>query len=253
MGNWKRTGYGRWQLLGSLIPESGKKGGRSMKRILAISDIHGELELFDELLEKVRYNPSEDQLILLGDYVERGPDSKGVLERVIELKKQGAIVLRGNHDQMMLEAAMGEPGAKGNWSLNGGWTTLYSYDPALRNMALPETELFWQHVDFLKQTAYYYETDEYLFVHAGVQPGVPLQETDPYVLMWIREEFHQGYSGEKTVVFGHTPAFAMRGTKDYRPYFGDNRIIGIDGGAVYGGQLNCLELPSEKVYSVKKS
>ncbi|MEZ0481140.1 metallophosphoesterase family protein [Planococcus sp. SSTMD024] len=223
-----------------------------MKRILAISDIHGELDLFNELLEKVEYDAAEDQLVLLGDYVDRGPDSKGVLERVIELKRQGAIVLRGNHDQMMLEAARGEPGAKGNWSINGGWATLQSYDPSLRNMALPETALFWQHIEFLNEMAYYYETDDYIFVHAGVQPGVPVRETDPYVLMWIREEFHQGYSGEKKVVFGHTPTFMMRGTEDCSPYFGDNRIIGIDGGAAYGGQLNCLELPGEKVYFVRK-
>lgn len=223
-----------------------------MKRILAISDIHGELELFNELLEKVKYDASEDQLILLGDYVDRGPNSKGVLERVIELKEQGAIVLRGNHDQMMLEAARGDTGATGNWLRNGALATLQSYDASIEGMKLPVTELFRAHVEFIQETEFYYETADYLFVHAGVQPGVPVQETDPYVLMWIRDEFHRGYSGEKKVVFGHTPSYAMRGTEDYRPYFGDNRIIGIDGGAVYGGQLNCLELPGEQVYFVKK-
>ena len=79
-----------------------------MKRILAISDIHGELELFDSLLEKLNYDADEDQLILLGDYVDRGRDSKGVLNRVSELKRNGAIVLRGNHDEMMLNAVNGE-------------------------------------------------------------------------------------------------------------------------------------------------
>ena len=69
-----------------------------MKRILVISDIHGELKLFDSLLEKVKYDADEDQLILVGDYVDRGPDSKGVLNRVSELKRNGAVVLRGNHD-----------------------------------------------------------------------------------------------------------------------------------------------------------
>lgn len=223
-----------------------------MKRILAISDIHGELELFNKLLEQVGYDASTDQLILLGDYVDRGPDAKGVLERVIELEQQGAIVLRGNHDQMMLEAAKGETGAAGNWLRNGALPTLQSYDASIKGMKLPVTELFWEHVEFLKKTKFYYETDGYIFVHAGVQPGVPVEETDPYVLMWIRDEFYRGYSGEKKVVFGHTPTFMMRGTHDYRAYFGDNRIIGIDGGAVYGGQLNCLELPGEKVYFVRK-
>lgn len=223
-----------------------------MKRILAISDIHGELELFNELLEKVKYDAGEDQLVLLGDYVDRGPDSKGVLERVVELKRQGAIVLRGNHDQMMLEAAKGETGAAVNWLRNGALSTLQSYDASIKGMELPEMELFWEHVEFLKETAFYYETDGYIFVHAGVQPGVPLQETDPYLLMWIRDEFHRGYSGEKKVVFGHTPTFKLRETDDCSVYFGDNRIIGIDGGAFYGGQLNCLEIPGERVHVVKK-
>ncbi|MBB5179969.1 serine/threonine protein phosphatase 1 [Planomicrobium koreense] len=221
-----------------------------MKRILAISDIHGELELFDELLQKADYDDAEDQLILLGDYGDRGPDSKGVLERVIELKKRGAIVLRGNHDQMMLDAVNDEPGAKLIWARNGALPTLQSYDPSIKDMTLPTAAVFWEHIDFIKKTAYYYETDDFIFVHAGVQPDMPVELTDPAILMWIRDDFYEAYSGEKTVVFGHTPVFMLRGTRNYDVYFGDNPIIGIDGGAVYGGQLNCLELPSRKVYSV---
>ena len=224
-----------------------------MKRILAISDIHGELELFDELLQKAEYDADGDQLILLGDYGDRGPDSKGVLERVIELKKRGAIVLRGNHDQMMLDAANDEPGAKQIWARNGAFATLQSYDPSIKDMTLPTAAVFWEHIDFIKETDYYHETDSFIFVHAGVQPDTPVGQTDPAILMWIRDEFYKVYSGEKTVVFGHTPAFVMRGTRNNDVYFGDNRIIGIDGGAVYGGQLNCLELPSGRSYVVKKS
>lgn len=223
-----------------------------MKRILAISDIHGELELLDELLRQVEYDAAEDKLILLGDYVDRGPNSKGVLERVIELKKQGATVLRGNHDQMMLDAANGKPGAKEIWARNGGLPTLQSYDPSIKDMTLPTTTVFWEHVDFIKETGYFHETDDTIFVHAGVQPGTPVGQTDPMILMWIRDEFYEAYSGQKMVVFGHTPAFLLRGTNNNDVYFGDNRIIGIDGGAVYGGQLNCLELPSRKVYRVRK-
>ncbi len=223
-----------------------------MKRILAISDIHGELELFNELLRKAEYDAAEDKLILLGDYVDRGPNSKGVLERVIELKKQGAIVLRGNHDQMMLDAANGEPGAKEIWVRNGALPTLQSYDPSIKDMTLPTAAVFWEHVDFIKETGYFHKTDDTIFVHAGVQPGTPVGQTDPMILLWIRDEFYEAYSGQKTVVFGHTPAFLLRGTSNNDVYFGDNRIIGIDGGAVYGGQLNCLELPSGKVYHVRK-
>lgn len=223
-----------------------------MKRTLAISDIHGELELFDELLRKAEYDAAEDRLILLGDYVDRGPNSKGVLERVIELKKQGAIVLRGNHDQMMLDAANDEPGAKEIWLRNGALPTLQSYDSSIKDMTLPTATVFWEHVGFIKETGYFHETDDAIFVHAGVQPGTPVGQTDPMILMWIRDEFYEAYSGQKTVVFGHTPVFLLRGTSNNDVYFGDNRIIGIDGGAVYSGQLNCLELPSRKVFSVRK-
>lgn len=224
-----------------------------MKRTLVISDIHGELQLFDELLQKAQYDSDRDRLILLGDYVDRGPDSKGVLDRVVELKSRGAIVLRGNHDAMMLAAAVDEPGARERWGRNGAIPTLQSYDPSIVNMELPESEAFWEHIEFIKETDDYYETEDYIFVHGGVQPGLPVEQTDPYVLMWIREEFYKAYSGEKTIVFGHTPAFLLRGTDNNDIFFGDNRIIGIDGGAAYGGQLNCLELPSRKGYFVEKT
>lgn len=223
-----------------------------MKRTLAISDIHGERKHFEELLRKVKYDANEDELILLGDYVDRGPDSKGVLERVIELKKQGAIVLRGNHDNMMLAAVNDEPGAKERWARNGAIPTLQSYDPSIVDMAFPESDVFWAHIEFIREMGYFHETDDYIFVHAGVKPGTPVEQTDPYTLMWIREEFYETYSGGKTIVFGHTPAFLLRGNDNHDIFFGDNNIIGIDGGAAYGGQLNCLELPGRKNYWVKK-
>lgn len=79
-----------------------------MKRFLLISDIHGELNLFEELLEKASYHAEEDQLVLVGDYVDRGPNSRGVLNKVMKLKSKGAIVLRGNHDEMLVNAANNE-------------------------------------------------------------------------------------------------------------------------------------------------
>lgn len=78
-----------------------------------------------------------------------------------------------------------------------------------------------------------------------------VSESEPYTLMWIRNEFHNGYSGEKVVVFGHTETKTLHGSEECGVYFGSNRIIGIDGGAVYGGQLNCLELPSKGICNKK--
>ncbi len=224
-----------------------------MKRILAISDIHGELELFNELLEKVNYNPSRDQLILLGDYIDRGPDSKGVLNRVMELKDNGAIVLRGNHDEMMVNSVDGVLGAKERWERNKGLATLQGYDSTLNTMTNPRTKEFTGHVDFIRSLDYYYETDNYIFVHAGVEPGVSMASADTHKLVWIREEFYEKYTGAKTIIFGHTPTHLLWGERKLDVFFGENNIIGIDGGAAYGGQLNCLELPSKKVYYTRKN
>ncbi|MEG0456172.1 MAG: hypothetical protein RR559_12665, partial [Bacteroides sp.] len=97
------------------------------------------------------------------------------------------------------------------------------------------------------------EQENYIFVHAGVEPNIPLNQNTKKSLLWIRDEFHKNYKGNQTVVFGHTPTPALHmNRQNHEIYFGDNRIIGIDGGAVFGGQLNCLELPSQKVNFVKK-
>ncbi|MHA6253175.1 metallophosphoesterase family protein [Oceanobacillus sp. CAU 1775] len=223
-----------------------------MRRTLVISDIHGELKLFEELLEKVAYESEKDQLILLGDYVDRGPNSRGVVNRVIDLKSQGAIVLRGNHDEMMVGAVDNEPGVRERWERNGAILTLQSYDPSINSFEFPSTDEFKEHIKFLRELDYYYETDTHIFVHAGVEPGKLMEETDPHTFVWIREEFYKHYDGEKTVVFGHTPTSLIQGKGKHGVYFGKNNIIGIDGAAAYGGNLNCLELPSQKAYYTRK-
>lgn len=236
-----------------------------MERMLVISDIHGELEKFDGLLAAVGYNPEKDQLILLGDYVDRGPNARGVIEKVIALKEAGALVLKGNHEDLMIKAlTTQEERAWKRWAqINGGDMTLRSYGFTEADFAVDEnaetfiqptlqSEILTQHLAFITNLETYIETEDYIFVHAGVQPGTPVSETDPHTLMWIRDEFHTGYSGHKIVVFGHTSTETLHGDPDnFHVYFGMNRIIGIDGGAVYGGQLNCLELPSQAVYMFK--
>lgn len=223
-----------------------------MKRILVISDIHGELKLFDSLLEKMKYDADEDQLILVGDYVDRGPDSKGVLNRVSELKRNGAVVLRGNHDEMMLNVVDGVSGALERWERNGALMTLQSYDSSIESVILSAGAEFEKHISLIREMDYYYETKDYIFVHAGVSPDTPVQKTDPHTFLWIRELFYEKYSGDKTVIFGHTPTSAIRQEKNHDIYFGENNIIGIDGAATYGGQLNCLELPGKRTHSVAK-
>lgn len=234
-----------------------------MKRTLVISDIHGELKKFEQLLGEVEYDPEFDQLILLGDYVDRGPNSKGVIEKVMSLKEAGALLLKGNHEDLMIKALTTDIERSWNhWiKLCGGDKTLFSYgfseiDIAASEEKFQKPELHSstlnKHLEFIQGLENYIETSDYMFVHAGVHPTTPIVETDPHILMWIRDEFHKGYNGEKIVIFGHTETNSLhRDINNNNVYFGSNRIVGIDGGAVYGGQLNCLELPSQKVFSVK--
>ncbi|MGO0061983.1 metallophosphoesterase family protein [Brevibacillus fluminis] len=228
-----------------------------MKRMLAISDIHGELAKLTALLQEANYDPEADQLILVGDYIDRGPNAREVLDKVMELQQGGAIVLRGNHEEMLVRAwEKREAEFWQKWTkINGGDQTLRSYQVDPNAMFADVTEeqaaIIQKHVDYIKSMPVYYETDQYIFVHGGVHPTTPPAETDPYVLVWIRDEFHHGYNGEKPVIFGHTPTERFHGEGVFEVYFGANNIIGIDGGAVYGGRLNCLELPSRSIYFVE--
>lgn len=237
-----------------------------MTRILAISDIHGELELLEELLIKVQYDATQDQLILLGDYIDRGPASCGVLNIVAELQATGARVLLGNHEALMLKACRsGIPKAWNHWvSLCGGDATLASYgyqaedfEEALLTNTLPQyiqtLPKLEEHLQLIETFEMYIELEDAIFVHGGVVPNVALADSEPLQLLWIREEFHTGYQGEKTVIFGHTPTYKLhQDPTNYNVYFGDNNIIGIDGGAVFGGQLHALEWPNRHITSVAK-
>lgn len=187
-----------------------KEGIDTMERMLVISDIHGELEKFERLLEMACYDATRDQLLLLGDYIDRGPHSREVLAKVRELEQLGAIVLMGNHEKMLLDAYRNEEKAVEHWFRNGAKQTLLSYGYAEdeaegQSAAIRWTEELLDVISFVDKLPYYYETDDYIFVHAGVEPGIPVANCDPHKLVWIRGEFHQGYSGPKTVIFGHSP------------------------------------------------
>lgn len=193
-------------------------------RVLAIGDIHGCLRALDTLLDMVQPRP-EDLLITLGDYVDRGPDSAGVLDRLLELQQTGRLVaLRGNHDQMMLDARRGGE-EEADWLLCGGRKTLASYAARsgtgpLEEMWASETILFpfrgraaWQehvperHWEFLEQVCRdWYETDTHLFVHANVFADVPLAEQPHFMLHWepLDQQQSRPHVSGKVMICGHT-------------------------------------------------
>ncbi|RNB59359.1 serine/threonine protein phosphatase [Brevibacillus gelatini] len=225
------------------------------KRILAISDIHGMYDQFIKLLEKVNYSPTQDKLILLGDYVDRGKKSKEVIEKIIELANTyDVVVLRGNHDQMFLDWLITNDGMNEfNFFRNGGLQTVESYcgldffDSGIdtikaKNFILKHCK---HHVDFLKELSYFYETNDFIFVHAGLNPNYENWRLTPHEdMLWIRNLFHyHPTKTDKTIVFGHTPCINLHGKPNI--WFADDKI-GIDGGTAYGYQLNCLEITDGK-------
>ncbi|WP_179134489.1 metallophosphoesterase family protein [Oceanobacillus timonensis] len=227
----------------------------SNKRILAISDVHGCYQELVQLLQLNDYNPKEDQLILLGDYIDRGPEPKRTVAYMKELVEEGAIALRGNHDQMFLDFIRSEDADKEQlYLMNGGMTTLESYvgkehfpkgitraDLFSVKQLIKENDR--DHVEFLSNLPYYYETEEHLFIHAGIDPTLEdWKDTPDYDKIWIRYPFLAfDHPHDFTVVHGHTPTQGIRGEKDNSVFFG-NKKIGIDGACAYGGRLNCLTI-----------
>jgi len=213
-----------------------------MGKIFAIGDIHGTASKLDNLMSMMTINAKEDTLVFIGDYLDRGPDPKGVIDSILEIIKSmdHVVCLRGNHEQMFLNYYC-EGKEEELFMHNGGITTLISYGfkgaGGKQNMIIPES-----HMDFLTNLQPYYETDDYIFVHAGLRPGIALTQQNITDLLWIRYEFiNSPYDFGKMIIFGHTPISLTI------PFIEKNKV-GIDTGAVFGGKLTCLELPAMKIY-----
>ncbi|MFO7461132.1 MAG: metallophosphoesterase family protein [Desulfatiglandales bacterium] len=211
------------------------------ERILIIGDIHGCLGMLQRLLDKTQWRPESDRLIFLGDYVNRGEDSRGVIEYVLEISRSAKRVecLMGNHERILLDFVEGRDAS--TFFLNGGTSTLNSYrafQGGYDNALIPD-----EHIAFLRSLKLWIELDEYYVVHAGLRPGVELENQNQEDLLWIRDSFiFSNYPFRKKIIFGHTPFT--------RPLVMENKI-GLDTGAVYGNKLTCLELPSLRFYSVE--
>lgn len=211
--------------------------------IYAIGDIHGNLDLLERLLEQIAPDLDRDQLIFMGDYIDRGPRSQGVVDYVLRLKNlappEQVVCLKGNHEAMFLNFLQGRDVEL--FLYNGGLITIRDYWgedwEKLEKLVLPL-----DHRRFFEALPLYYETPDYIFVHGGLHPGVPLTEQGEEDLLWIRGDFIASMEDfGKKVIFGHTPF--------RQPLVMPNKI-GIDTGAAYGNRLTCLKLPAEEFISV---
>ncbi len=214
-----------------------KKEIRENSKIFAIGDIHGCFKSLEELLESIPVNWGKDRIVFLGDYIDRGPSPRKVIEIVLQLKKnypEKIITLKGNHEWMFERFLKGIDVEV--FLYNGGNVTLRDYYKQ-GFLEIPE-----EHLRFIKELKLYYETENYIFVHAGLKPGVPLEQQHEEDLLWIRQSFYYAdYCFPKTVIFGHTPF--------PEPFVKKDRI-GIDTGCVYGGKLTAIMLPDKKFFQV---
>lgn len=211
------------------------------ERIFAVGDIHGNYEKLVSLLAELPWNRTEETLVFLGDYIDRGKNSKDVVEYLINLRKEAkCIFLLGNHEKLLLDYyASGSDYDLKLWRSFGGWQTIENYTKGSGVWGRPSF-LPASHLAFFRRLQPYYETRDYIFVHAGLRDGLhpSMQPLDD--LVWTRKSFVEtNHSFGKTIVFGHTP---MRS-----PYVSAGKI-GIDTGAGYGNVLTAVELPAVIFY-----
>jgi serine/threonine protein phosphatase 1 len=218
------------------------------RRVYAIGDVHGcdgrLAALHAMIADDVARRPCDSTLLVhIGDYVDRGPDSRGVVARLAAgdpIPNISTINLMGNHEQTMLDALAGEGAAMTDWMINGGDAALRSWggDPDAPREKWPQA-VPGDHVAFLRNLALSHREGGYLFVHAGIRPGIPLDAQSRQDMISIRQAFLYSEADFGTVVVhGHTP--------NVDPVVRANRI-GIDTGAVYGGRLTCAVLEADRV------
>jgi serine/threonine protein phosphatase 1 len=240
--------------------------------IYLVSDIHGHYRVLRAALNRAAFSPQRgDRLYVLGDVVDRGPQSREALRYLLKLRQtypDRIVLLKGNHEQMLQDWLEGKGDANLYLRFNGGDATVRSY---LGHQPLRRAFMGGLPAPAVQETARSYILSRYpyllpslaslplyaempadpasgtpaaLFVHAGIRPGVPLAQQWPEDLLWIRQPFYESYRGETVVVFGHTPVSILPG------YTGSGvwqrgSLIGIDGGAAsWQGGLLLVEWPS---------
>jgi serine/threonine protein phosphatase 1 len=219
------------------------------ERVYVIGDIHGRSDLLDQMITKIERDLEKSPVanaltVTLGDYIDRGPNSRGVLDRLARNPFPTTYIgLKGNHE-MLLETFLRDPMMASEWRQYGGLETLHSYGVAVAavmigrgfdeasnslRQSIPE-----EHFHFLRSLKLSLSVGDYFLCHAGVRPGIPLEHQSAQDLLWIREEFlNNNISFGKVVVHGHTPVAS--------PEVLPTRI-NIDTGAFATGRLTCLVL-----------
>ena len=192
------------------------------QRLIAVGDIHGNLIQLEGLMRQLQddgMTPERDSVVFLGDFVDSGTYSRQVVTLVREWQRAYPhwVFLKGNHEEMMLTALQAQSSMDHqflNWYQQGGRETIQSYidnfvsDEALEQPSdqLARAVIQEDDIRWLSDLRLYHESERHIFVHAGLRPGIPLEENDPHDLLWIRQDFiGSDYDWGKRVIYGHTP------------------------------------------------
>lgn len=211
------------------------------ERLIAIGDVHGCCAALEGLLELVGPRKG-DRLVLLGDYVDRGPDSRGVIDLILGLRKTHDVVtLMGNHEEMMLGVLQGRSPASW-WLRYGGKETLASYDKGADPSDVPKS-----HIKFLKGLLDYHEEDEFFFTHGNYVPGEQLDRQPVEALRWtnLNERTPKPHKNGKTAIVGHSSQKSGK-------IVDLGHLICIDTFCHGGGRLTAIDAYTRKLWQVDR-
>ncbi len=231
-----------------------------IKTVYAVGDIHGCNILLQKIHNKILATSKDIEgqklLIYLGDYIDRGPDIKGTIQTLIDFQPENftKVFLLGNHEQMLLDFMAGKRNSLYIWLGNGGLETLESYGSDMNSyidhsMELKDEELIrkkftrllpFSHKNFFNQLILNYEWGNYFFVHAGINPDLPIEKQEKETMLWTREKkfFNPKMTCSKIIVHGHTPVEKI----EKYPF-----RINLDTGSFYSGKLSCLKIENGKL------
>lgn len=185
----------------------------------AVGDVHGKLNMLVDLMKKIDNDAgtADYKLVFIGDYIDRGEDSKGVLDLLIDMKARRdargleTVYLMGNHEDMCVNYEYAD-----SWLMNGGFQTNQSYPNGMVSL---------DHVEFMKNLPLYHETEKNIFVHASAKPNIPLSEQSSTILLWTRYKYKESSGLSKILIHGHTPCKHIEQVYDR---------VNLDTGAVFG-------------------
>jgi serine/threonine protein phosphatase 1 len=222
-----------------------------------IGDVHARLKLLDQLIRDVPWDIKTDKIVFLGDLIDRGPDAREVVDRVLELAdaNPNVVVLRGNHEQMLLDCLDYQDL---QWLIpeNGGIRTLESYGFNLTMLEdISDIQIPEDHEQFFRSLPFFHEDEQAIYVHAGLIPGEHPSETDPDVLLWMRDmDFYKGYEG-KLCFFGHTPTQYLPRERRQRKFaiYIHASCVGIDTSGETDSPLSCIQVENFILYQAHPS